>query len=148
MKTKILYLISLAYFISGYHVFTTSDVSLALIRHADPSIVAHTDMFTLKQIGAIFMMATVAAVLMTLDKRSEWAYGLLTFLMAWWSLLYVVSWIQTGYWQSVYGFVNYGLVAAILVMCSKIAEMPKGMRESFSTPLPFEILKKGRDSGS
>ena len=141
MKNKILYVIALAYFISGFQVFTTPDVSLTLLRQADPSITAHTDMFTLNQIGLIFMSSTALAAVLTWRGKVAWAYSLLTFLLSWWGLLYILSWIRTGYWQSLYGVVNYGLTAAILILCSKIVELPKGMQESWATPLPFEAIK-------
>lgn len=145
MKTKILYVIAVAYFVSGYKVYTTPDVSLALIRQLDPSITAHTDMFTLHQIGVIFMLSTVLAAGLAFKKKIGLAYGLLTFLLVWWGLLYVVSWIQTGYWQSAYGLVNYAFTATILILCSRIVDIPKGMRESLNTPLPFETVKKEAD---
>lgn len=150
MRNKILYVICLAYFVAGWSVYTMPDVSLDLIRQADPSITAHTDMFTLNQIGLIFMIAsTVAVLLAVFKKKTDWGYSLMTFVLVWWSLLYIVSWYQTGYWQSIYGLVNYGLTATILILCSRIIEMPKGMRESSSTPLPIaelDIRLKGEDS--
>lgn len=146
MKSKILYVVAVAYFISGYKVYTTPNVSLALIRKLDPSITAHTDMFTLHQIGLIFMVATVLASGLAFKGKVSLAYGLLTFLLVWWGLLYIVSWIQTGYWQSLYGAVNYALTSTVLILCSRIVEMPKGMRESFNTPLPFEILRKEKEN--
>ncbi len=139
LKRKILYVICLAYFVAGWSVYHTPDVSLDLIRQADPSIVAHTDLFTLNQIGLIFMITTVvSAAIVAFYSRCDWSYGIMTFLLTWWSLLYILSAIQTGYWQSLYGFVNYGLTAMVLILCSKIVDTPEGMDQSLHTPLPFE----------
>lgn len=138
MKNKIMYVICVAYFVAGYSVYTLK-VPLDLIRQADPSITAHTDMFTLHQIGLIFMASTIFAALLTFRGKSEWAYTQMTFLLTWWALLYLVSWAQTGYWQSIYGFVNYALTAIIVMLCSRIIELPPGMLKSQNTPLPFEI---------
>jgi hypothetical protein len=151
MKSKILYVICLAYFISGFAAYNISVPSLELLRKADPSITAHTDLFTLHQIGLIFMISTTIAALLTLKNKVEWGYSLLTFVLSWWAMLYLVSWAQTGHWQSVYGFVNYGLITMVLILCSKIAEMPEGMRESQNSPLPlaeldFRLNKLGGDS--
>lgn len=141
MKNKILYLVCLAYFISGFQVYNTSVPSLKLLRAADPSITAHTNIFTLHEIGLVFMIATVVAAALThFWKRSQWGYSLITFLLTWWGLLYLVSWAQTGYWKSIYGAVGYGLTVSILILCSRIVDAPKGERESLNTPLPFELI--------
>lgn len=141
MKSKILYLVCLAYFISGFQVYNTSVPSLKLLRQADPSITAHTNIFTLHEIGLVFMLSTAVCAAITLFwNKSQLGYSIITFLLTWWGLLYLVSWIQTGYWQSIYGTVGYGLTVSILILCSRIVESPPGMRESFQTPLPLEEL--------
>lgn len=140
VKNKILYVICVAYIVAGWSVYTTPPTSLDIIRQADPSITAHTNMFSLHQIGMIFMATSVLAILLILWKKVNLAYAIMTFLLVWWSLLYLVSWSQTGYYQSVYGFVNYALTASLLILCSRIVEMPKGMRESMNSPLPLAEL--------
>lgn len=139
MKTKglILLVVCIAYFVAGHSVYTTPVTNLDVIRQLDPSITAHTDMFTLHQIGLIFMITSVIAVLLGLFRRLEWGYGLMTFLLVWWSALYLVSWYSTGYWQSIYGFINYGLTASLLILVSRLVEVPKGAKESLEKPLPF-----------
>jgi hypothetical protein len=128
VKSKILYLICIAYFVSGYSVYTTK-APLALIRQADPSITAHTDIFTLHEIGLVFMIGTSVSIILGLLKKVEWAFSLMTFIITWWALLFLVSWARTGYWQSIYSFVNYALVASLLIMVSNIVEMPKTMQK-------------------
>lgn len=143
MKSKILYAFCLLFFLSGYTTYITPDVSLDLIRQADPGITAHTDMFTLNQIGLIFMIVSLVCTILAVLKKTNAAYSIMTFLLTWWSLLYIVSWVQTGYWQSIYGLLNYGLNVVILILCSKIVEMPKGYKLSHDNPLPLEHELKG-----
>ncbi len=148
MKSKILYAICFAYFLSGYSVYTTK-APLELIRQADPSITAHTDMFTLHQIGLVFMIATVLSSLLLFKNKADWAFSLMTFVITWWALLFILSWIQTGYWQSIYGAANYGMVAIILIMVSRIIEMPPAMQTRepmFSDNAQFNLDKKEGES--
>jgi hypothetical protein len=142
IKSSILLVICIAYFISGFQVYNISAPSLAAVRAADPSITAHTDLFTLHQIGLIFMITTTIAGICALTHKATWGYSLMTFVLVWWASLYIVSWVQVSYWQSVYGFVSYGLTAFILILCSKIVEFPVGMRESANTPLPLLNLEE------
>lgn len=151
MKNKILYAFCLLFFLAGYTTYDTPPASRALIRQVDPSITAHTNMFTLHQIGLLFMAVSLVCTVLAVLKKTNLAYGLMSFLLTWWSLLYIVSWVETGYWQSIYSIASYGLNVVILILCSKIVEAPNGERESLRTPLPFELielLKKNRGGSS
>lgn len=141
MKNKILYAFCMLFFLAGFTTYDTPSASRALIRQVDPSITAQTNMFTLHQIGLLFMAVSLVCTVLAVLNRPNLAYGLMAFLLTWWSLLYIVSWVQTGYWQSIYGIFNYGLNVAILILCSKIVESPKGMQASLATPLPFELIE-------
>lgn len=136
MKTKILYLVCFAYFLAGLNVYRTK-IPKELIVQADPSVSAHLRLFSFHQIGATFMLVTAVCVLLALTKRVARAYSMMTFLLMFWALLYVVSWSDTGYWQSVYGMANYALTASILILCSKIAECSPEFYTSMATPLPI-----------
>jgi hypothetical protein len=36
-----------------------------------------------------------------------------------------VSWVETGAWQCIYGIANYGLTAGVLMVCSRIVDLPE-----------------------
>jgi hypothetical protein len=137
-----MYIVCVAYFLAGFNVYNTK-ISVALYEQLDPSLKAHLHLFTVHQIGLIFMLATISAALLTAFKKVDLAYALMTFLLTWWTLMYVVSWIQTGYWQSIYGIANYALTAAILVLVSRVVEMPKEMLTKeptlFSSSVKFDL---------
>lgn len=137
MRAKILTLISVAYFIAGLNVYLTK-VPRALLAKADPSISAHLRLFTLHQVGFLFMFVSIGCLIGVAFKKVDYAYSAMTFLIVFWTSLYFLSWAETGYWKSIYGIANYALVSGILILCSRIPDMPKGMELSKNTPLPFE----------
>lgn len=137
MRAKILYLVSLAYLIAGFSVYNIH-VPRSTLKLADPSLTAHLRLFTVHEIGLLFMLVSLGCILGTAFKKVDYAYSVMTFLIVFWTSLYLLSWAQTGYWKSIYGVANYALVSGILILCSRIPDMPKGMQASQNTPLPFE----------
>lgn len=118
-RAKVLVLVCVAYFLAGLNVYNSA-VPVDLIKQADPSITAHVNLFTMHQIGAVFMAATAVSFGAALWNKVEYGYALVTFLLAFWTALYAVSWVETGYWQSIYGMANYGLTLGVLAICSRV----------------------------
>ncbi len=148
MKSKIMYVVCIAYFISGLNVYNTK-VPLDLLKQVDPSITAHVTILSLHQIGLVFMGMSLLCAALTRFKKTEVAFGLMTFLLTFWAMLYMVSWAQTGYWQSIYGIANYALVCTMLILISRIVEMPKNLQNHTKEgllPLPLFDFKLEGDS--
>jgi hypothetical protein len=146
MKAKILYVVCVAYIVAGISTYNTK-VPTNVLKELNPGLSAHLNMFTVHQIGVMFILVSLLSIVLAAFKKVHLAYGLMTYILAFWSLLYLVSWIRTGYWQSVYGMANYMFVAVILIMCSRIVEMPKNMvDEDPMRALPLFDFKQGRES--
>jgi hypothetical protein len=137
-KALVLYALCIGYFVAGFNVLNIGATDLALLRQADPGITAHTDIFTLKQIGWFFMIVTILCAILGFLKKVNWGFSILTFVLTWWACLYLVSWAQTGYWESVYGFINYGISALILVLVSRLVDPPTiEYQQVMGAPLPL-----------
>lgn len=138
MKSKILYLVAVAYFLSGFSTYGTK-IPTSTYKQLDPSVTAHLNLLSLHQIGLLFMITSAVAFVLTLFKQVNLGYSLMTFVLMFWTLLYVQSWIQTGYWQSIYGIANYLLTTGILILCSRIVEMPKVL-SNHTKELPMPLV--------
>lgn len=132
MKSKIMYLVCVAYFLSGLNLLS-NNIPRSVLKKADPSITAHLTLASVHQVGWFFMIVTPICFALTLLKKVHWAYGIMTFVLFFWALLYLLSWAETGYWRSIYGAANYFLVVGILVLCSRIVEMPKPLQTNSIT---------------
>jgi hypothetical protein len=137
VRSKILYLISAAYFIAGFQVYHTK-ATTAQLKAADPTVQAHLSLFTLHQIGWLFMgTSIVSAVIVAYEELAPHArlaqrlreiafgYSLMTFVLFFWTFLYLVSWFENGDANAVYGIANYGLTVGLLLICSRIVDLPK-----------------------
>lgn len=157
LRSRILYLVSAAYFLAGLQVYQIK-ATRAQLKAADATIEAHVNLFTTHQIGMLFMVgsALAAGIVLYEDlaphawlarKLREMAFGysLMTFLLMFWTGLYGLSWIENGNWHAIYGIANYGLTVGILLLCSRIAEIPKsGIPLTMLLPLVEEQIKKDR----
>jgi hypothetical protein len=55
-------------------------------------------------------------------KRIVAAYAITQFLTASWGLLFIVSWIDTGYWRSICSCVTYLVLTGFLYIGSQIVD--------------------------
>jgi hypothetical protein len=132
VKEKVLYLICVAYFLSGLNVYKITAPE-ALLVQVDPGVTAQLRLFSFHQISLLFVVVTVLCALLAWRGAVNLAYGILTYLIVFWMLLFVISWIQTGYWQSIYNVGNYAMVAGVLFLVSRVVETPAAIPNG-STP--------------
>lgn len=145
MRSKILYLIAAAYFLAGFRVYQIKATTDQL-KAADPTVQAHLDLLTVHQVGWLFMGTAIvsAGVVLYEDMapHAKWAvrlksiafgYSLMTFVLMFWTALYALSWVENGDWHALYGIGNYGLTVGILLLCSKIVELPD--KRAVSVPI-------------
>jgi hypothetical protein len=136
VRAKILYLVSAAYFLAGFQVYQIK-ATTAQLKAADPTVEAHLNLFSVHQIGLLFMTTSVVAAGIVLYeelaphaslaiklREISFGYDLMTFVLMFWTMLYGLSWIENGDWHAVYGIGNYGLTVGILLLCSRIVELP------------------------
>lgn len=120
MKSKyIMWLICFSYFLSGLNLwYTPPQITKKLLEMADPGTTAQLNLFSIQFYGMFFMVVCVICFALTLVRRTHWAYGIMTFVITFWALLYLVSWAETGYWRSVYDASGYFLTTGLLLLCS------------------------------
>lgn len=157
MRARILYLVSAAYFIAGlqvYHIKATK----AQLKAADATIEAHVNLFSTHQIGLLFMIgSTLSAGIVLYEELAPHAslarrlreislgYSIMTFLLMFWTALYFLSWIENGNWHAVYGIANYGLTVGILLLCSRIVELPdkRAVTLAVTAAIEHQALEEG-----
>jgi hypothetical protein len=124
IKSAIMYFICIAYFLDGLNLYSLPDSDRQILKTLDPSTTAQLDLLSTHQMAYLFTTVCVVCFGLTMWGKVHIAYGLMTFLVLFWALLFLVSWAITGYWQSIYNGAQYFLTTAVLVMCSKIVETP------------------------
>lgn len=119
-KCKILLLLGFVFFLSGLSLLT-SNVPDAAFK-SDPSVKAHVLLVGITGAAWIFTLSGLTGIISSFTKRYDLGYLLLMGLSMWWGLLYIVSWVSTGYWRSIWGCTLYFLIAGVLWITSKWPE--------------------------
>lgn len=125
-RAKILLLISLIFLSSAVAIFSTPIPAAALA--ADPTLHAHLHLLTIHEIAWLFTGVSVFGIVSSFFQRLiAWGYAAMMFANIFWLLLYVLSWIETGYWRTVFSATEYALIVGILWIGSSVVEIPKAL---------------------
>jgi hypothetical protein len=120
VRSKILIGVTFLFFMNGLNILTNPTIKE--YAHLDPSLTAHLKVLSVTNIGWLFVMFFPFVVLLIFCRKVVAAYALTQFLTATWGLLFIVSWIDTGYWRGLYSAVTYLVLTAFLYVGSQIID--------------------------
>jgi hypothetical protein len=110
----------------------------------DPGIQAHLKLMGPTEIGWFFVLVGALSIILGLIGQHDAGYGIMQFVSTFWALLYLVSWMETGYWRAVFPAAQYALLIGILAVSSRIVVYPRRLLEELpdaGTAIPEEVAK-------
>ncbi len=132
-KCKVLLLLGLVFFSAGFSLLT-SNVPDEVFK-SDPSVHAHVQLVGINGAAWLFMLFGGLGMVTAFTRRFDIGYLALMALSMWWGLLYIVSWLSTGYWRSIWGCTLYFLIAGVLWITSKWPEYVHPVPPAETEPL-------------
>lgn len=128
-RALVLLLVSLIFMLSGLSILVSN--LPGKYAELDPSIHAHLALLSVGHIGLMFFLVGLLGCTASFFTNLHlFGYVALQALSTFWGGLYIVSWIETGYWRSVFGMIQYILLIGILWIASRLVEVPKKLGQT------------------
>lgn len=133
IRSKILFLVSTLYLVGGLQ--TLDNPYAEAYLKTEPSFHAFARIFDSNSVVAILVGAGGLGILAALThhrRAIQYAYFVLMMVSIFWTGLYVLGWLETGYWQTVFYVAQYAVLSGALLAASTVVELSKDHRAAIA----------------